>query len=429
MKDIRLAPVITVLLLIVGSVWWFMTFERVTEPVYSGLKGAAREDPLLALRQLLKRSKMRLEEPAVAAGPAAKFDNLPAGGTLLLTDRRYILMSAERVNTIVAWVEAGGHLIVEAEFPGRPDPLLAAFGLGRKDLPRGKLAPGPARPAPAEGEDDDDEHDATNERSKEPAPSSKARARGGSEITEVTLPDGKRPLKVQFRPYQNLDTRKATGFQVTSDPTGQRLATGAYGAGRVTAISNFDFLTYRGTYGIRKEALQPSHLGKYDHAELVMRLVRLNPNHDKTALRLVRGDEDLSLWTWLVDHAASALASLTLLLMVWLWRVVPRFGPLISEPPPADQKLSSHLVAVGRFYWKHMQPAEIYAKLRAAFLQRLTDRRPGIARTHSAERNAQLAQLAGVRAEAVARALDHPANSVGELIRTAVLLQRLSQKL
>ena len=134
MKDIRLGPVITVLLLIVGSVWWFMTFERVTEPVYIGLKGAAREDPLLALRQLLKRSKMRLEEPAVAAGPAAKFDNLPAGGTLLLTDRRYILMSAERVNTIVAWVEAGGHLIVEAEYPGRPDPLLAAFGLGRKDL-------------------------------------------------------------------------------------------------------------------------------------------------------------------------------------------------------------------------------------------------------------------------------------------------------
>ncbi|MEO7727815.1 MAG: hypothetical protein ABIS45_11225, partial [Burkholderiales bacterium] len=112
-----------------------------------------------------------------------------------------------------------------------------------------------------------------------------------------------------------------------------------------------------------------------------------------------------------------------------LWRVVPRFGPLMPETAPADQKLLSHLVAVGRFYWKHMQPVEIYARLRAAFLQRLTDRRPGIGRSSAAERNAQLALLAGVGADAVERARDQPARSVGELIRAAALLQRLSQKL
>ena len=95
----------------------------------------------------------------------------------------------------------------------------------------------------------------------------------------------------------------------------------------------------------------------------------------------------------------------------------------------ADQKLSSHLEAVGRFYWKHMQPVEIYAKLRAAFVHRLSERRPGLVMRNAAERNAELARLGGVRVEAVARALDQPAHSVGELIRNTVLLQRLSQKL
>lgn len=430
--NVPIVPILALLLLIGSGVWWFMTFERVTEPVYSGLKGAAREDPYLALRQLLMRSKLRLEEPAVAATPATKFDNLPVGGTLLLSDRRHLLMTPQRVKTIVAWVAAGGHLIVEAEYPGRPDPLLAAFGLGRKDLVRPK--PAPKAKAKSQADDDDEtDDDEKDEQAQAPAPQlSKGGARRNVVITDVILPDGGRPLKVEFRAYQNLhvqSVQKADEFQLASDSLGLRLATGAHGAGRVSAMSNFDFLIYRGTFGVKKVEQQSTHLGKYDHAEMMLRLVRLHPNHATAALRLVWCQDDVSLWTWLGNHAALALASLALLLLVWLWRVVPRFGPLMPDAAPAEQKLSSHLEAVGRFYWKHMGPVEIYARLRAAFLQRLTERRPAIVVRNAAERNAQLAQLAGVRAEAVARALDQPAHSTGELIRNAVLLQRLAQKL
>lgn len=76
---------------------------------------------------------------------------------------------------------------------------------------------------------------------------------------------------------------------MASDSLGLRLATAARGAGRVSAISNFDFLVYRGTLDVKEVTLQRTHLGKYDHAELVLRLVRLNPNHAKAALRLVWG--------------------------------------------------------------------------------------------------------------------------------------------
>ncbi len=431
MKRIGWVPVLTLLLSMAGGVWWFMTFKRVTEPVYSGLQGAAREDPYLALRQLLKRSKLPLEEPAVAATPVTKFDNLPAAGTLLLGDRRHLLMTPERVQKIVAWVAAGGHLIVEAEYPGRPDPLLAAFGLSRKDLVRPKPAPKSKSKSKAESEGDtSNPSDGAKAESPAPVPQSvKGRARRAAEIAEVTLPDGGRPLQVEFGAYQNLSVLKHEGFHLVADSLGLRLVTAVRGAGRVSAISNFDFLVYRGTFDVKEVAQQSTHLGKYDHAEMVLRLVRLNPHHAQSALRLVWGDDDVSLWQWLVDHAAYALASLALLLAVWLWRVVPRFGPLLSDAAPAEQKLASHLEAVGRFYWKHMEPAEIYARLRAAFVQRLSERRPAIATRNAAERNAQLAQLAGVRAEAVARALDQPAHSVGELIRNAVLLQRVSQKL
>ncbi len=437
MKRIPIVPIAIVLLMVAGGVWWFMNFEQVSEPTYVGLKGAARDDPFLALRQLFKRGKLRLEEPAAAANPDTKFDNLPAGGTLLLSDRRHIVMTPERVKKIAAWVNAGGHLIVEAEYPGRPDPLLAAFGMSRKDIARPTPAPKVKPAKPDENEDNSGETrekgDDVQTNPREPSPpASKSRRHRPTVIAEVTLPDGGRPLKVEFGAYQNLhaqDSKVVGEPHLASDSLGLRLVTGAYGAGRVSAMSNFDFLIYRGTFGMKDAALQATHIGKHDHAELMLRLVRLNPGHANTALRLVWGNDNVSIWTWLAQHAALALASLALLLAIWLWRVVPRFGPLVPDSGPAEQKLSSHLEAVGRFYWKHLGPVEIYAKLRAAFAQRLAERRPGIAMRTAAERNAQLAQLGGVRAEAVARALDQPAHSVAELIRNTVLLQRLSQKL
>ena len=130
----RIAPIIGTLLLVTGCVWWFATMHQVEELTYVGLKGAARDDPFLALKRLLRGAGLRLEEPAASAKPALKLDNLPPGGTVLLSDRRHLLMTPKRVQILVAWVEAGGHLIVEAEYPGRPDPLLAALGLARRDL-------------------------------------------------------------------------------------------------------------------------------------------------------------------------------------------------------------------------------------------------------------------------------------------------------
>ena len=435
-------PIIVTLLMVAGIAWWFSTMEQVTENTYVGLKPPARDDPFLALRRLFKASNLHLEEPAVTAAPAIKFDNLPKSGTLLMGDRRHLLMTPERVRQIVAWVEGGGHLIVEAEYPGRPDPLLAALGLARKDIAWPKPGSSTVKPAPppasnSHDDDDGDEDEKNGKSDKKGAENQPPNILKGRrlqrlpEFTEVRLSDDGRLLKVEFGAYQNLEIKdQRTGkFDTVSDKLGLRFATGVRSAGRVSVLSNFDFLIYRGTGGIKKLEDQRTHIGKYDHAEMMLRLVRLHPTHASAPLRLVWSEDDVSLWTWLREHALLAMVSLALLIVVWLWRVIPRFGPLVPELRPAEQKIASHLEAAGRFYWKHLGPAEVYAKLSSSFMQRLGERRPGIFTRKSADRNAELARLAGVNEEAVARALDHPVHNIGELVRNAVLLQRISQKL
>jgi hypothetical protein len=248
-------------------------------------------------------------------------------------------------------------------------------------------------------------------------------------LTEVSIPGNPRVLTVQFSPYQSLaDPRHQAQWQV-ENARGLRMLHLARGAGMITVVSNFDWLVYPGTFGIKEPRQQPTNIGKYDHAELLMALIRLNPNYAQTPLRLIWGDDETSLWSILASEAWMALAALAALLLLWLGRVIPRFGPLQPEPPPAEQRLAAHLEASGRFFWKYLAPHEVYAKLRDAFAKRLAERRPALSTMRPEQRNAELARLGEVRPEAVARALDAPTQTAHEFIRNVRLLQRLQEKL
>ena len=64
MKNVSLAPVALVLLIVAGAVWLVLNFEYVTESQYVGLQGEARRNPLLAAMRLYERMGV----PARAVG-------------------------------------------------------------------------------------------------------------------------------------------------------------------------------------------------------------------------------------------------------------------------------------------------------------------------------------------------------------------------
>ena len=390
------------------AIWFFSNFEHVPEHVYKGLKGEAREDPYFGMKRFLARMNVQVDERKPSATSSAKFSGWPAGGTVILGDRRHVVMTKEKVAQTLAWVEQGGHLIVEAEFPRRPDPLLAALDIERRAQPR------PFR---------------TPRKSDDATPAEQAAAWAQANLTDVSIPGTPRVLQVQFTPYQSLADPRGHALWKVENAQGVRMLHLARGAGRVTVVSNFDWLTFNGTMDIKEERRQPTHIGKYDHAELLMTLLRLNPNYARAPLRLIWGNDEISLWSALWNEGWMALAALAALIVLWLARVVPRFGPLTPEPPPAEQRLAAHLEASGRFFWKYLAPHVVYAKMRDAFDKRLQERRPGLAALRPGERNTELARLISVRAEAVARALDAPVQNAAEFVRNVRLLQRLLEKI
>jgi hypothetical protein len=414
------STIITGLLLVIlglGTIWWLHNFDRIEESRYKGLSGEARKDPFLAMKRLLEKMNVKVEERTADASSSAKFSGWPAGGTVILGDRRHVVMTKARVDETLAWVQAGGHLIVEAEFPRRPDPLLAALNIERRPQPMRAPRNGP--PGGSAGSPKDvpakDRSALWNE----------------ANLTEVSIPGQPRVLKAQFSPYQSLADPKGVAQWKVENAQGVRLIHLARGTGQVTVVSNFDWMVFRGTFGVKnsRDNRGATHLGKFDHADLLLALIRLNPDYAKTPLRLIWGDDDVSTWQIFAAQAWMALVAFGVLVAVWLARVIPRFGPLRPEPAPAEQRLAAHLEASGRFMWKYLAPHVVYARIRDAFTKRLAERRPALTTMPAAERNTELARLISVRAEAVARALDMPVQTASEFVRNVRLLQRLLEKI
>ena len=266
---------------------------------------------------------------------------LPAAGVLLIPPRRQAL-TGDRIAEIVAWVERGGHLIADAELFGGPDPLLDTLGVQR-----------------AEGQR------ATKPQSIELRPGRPATVQlyGGMKLV---VPDA----QVRFR-------------------IGDELVSFARGRGLVTVATTLQFA-------------ENAAIGAHDHAELLWHLLTLTPSRE---LAVYWAPARLSLWKFLTENAAPALAGSLFLLFLWLWSIAPRFGPVAPDAPPGRRRLLDHLRASGRYFWNKGLRGRLVIAARDAALRRLTRAQPDFAAASERERVDRLASLAAISREEAHRFL------------------------
>jgi len=340
---VRLLWIGAAALVALGAIWFFSEFERVPDRVWIPLSGEARLRPFLAAERFAGRMGMRAKE--LRAVP--ELDALPASGVLILPAPRDAL-EPRRATALLAWVERGGQLIVEAEPAARKDPLLDLLGLARK-------AQRKSRPEPLLAEAADGRRFAV------------AFARGPLLSGAVRKP------------------RLSAG-----DQDGWRLVAFPRGKGQVTAVSSLDF------------ARNPL-IGQNDHAALLW--TALSPAAE---LRVFVRPQKLSLADFLEAHAGPALAALALALALWLWRIAPRFGPLVPDAPPARRRLLDHLRASGRYFWARGRRDRLLAAAREAALRRVARAQPDFAVAPERERVASLARLGGITQAEAARFMAPP---------------------
>jgi hypothetical protein len=347
----------TIAVLLVGGLvvllgaWFLATHDRVTQQDWVGPSGDARLRQFLAAQRFAERMGFNVSE--VRSMP--ELDALSASARLLVPNRRQEL-HAEKIADLVRWVENGGHLIVEAELLGVPDPLLDRLGVSRSAV--------------------------------EP----------GQKPFAVEVPGAARRLSVYFGDALRLDTAQGEVHL----RAGANVVSFARGRGMVTAASSLRFARNPGydDHFARLGKRAQRSIGAHDHAEFFLRVLSLTPGSE---LVVYFRPQRLSLWGFLRDHAAPALAAAGLLLLLWLWSIIPRFGPVAPDAPPGRRRLLDHLRASGRYYWVKGLRSRLVVAARDAALRRMARAQPDFAAASQSERISRVSSIANISKEDAAR--------------------------
>jgi hypothetical protein len=187
-----------------------------------------------------------------------------------------------------------------------------------------------------------------------------------------------------------------------------------HGEGTVSAVSGLQFARNR-------------LIGTHDNAEFFWRVLDHAPAAE---LQVYLRPERLSLWGFLKEHAAPVLLASAALIVLWLWRIAPRFGPVQPDPAPARRRLLDHLRASGRFYWAQGLRARLVIAARDAALRRITRAQPDFAQLSAAERAARVCAVARIPPEEAQRFIAAGASLRGaEFIRIMHTAQRIHSAL
>lgn len=379
-----LAIVLFIIILTGGLLVWFQqNYKPVRSTERTEMSREAQRNPLLAAERLLDRLGRQVES---RSGRRYLVNPPEEKGVLLVRDLGAPL-PRKRVDDLLAWVEAGGHLIAAL---GRLQdmelkrPLLERFGVE------------PVRRWDFEGLEWLQE--AIEEAVEEAVPPQ----------TTILLPGvAEEPFTVEFDTHIWFEVDYGDDYWWSPDDDTPHLLNFPYGAGSVTFLSDSDIFDNR-------------HIGDYDHAPL---LAELTAGYQRVWLLYSAQMPGLAqlIWRW----APYLVISLGLFGGLLVWRMGLRSGPLILGGQRQRRDLLEHLRASAEFNWRIDPTAALLRQARKQVEKRWLTSHPQLQRLAENERCLWLAERTGMTADAIDRALYRRQKDTGQLVKTCANLQRL----
>lgn len=364
-KNTRFAVGISLgLIVLFYSGYWINThFEQHCEAVEIGLHGAAADNPLLAAQRLLERMGS-----VVITTSVIKLKQLGSQDTLILwgTDG---LFDATQTQSLLDWVEAGGHLIIASNtvFNGSEKSsnlLLQQLKIYRLEDRLEYLSP-------------------------------------NQTISATPLTWENEAIQIAFDPHYRLEYTDDPAIEILDD-YGTHFLFYYYGTGMISLLSDMQFIHNRA-------------IGQYDHAHFLWSLVHferpaqqvwvLLPNLSGISKTATNNIPSLGQLVWLKWW--TVVISASILLLFWLWHITSRFGPLLPDPPGTRRRLLEHIEASGHFLWRYRQTEFLLHGARQAVLNKLASVHPDWIRLSPSKLSQQLALLSKLSTKEIEEALYH----------------------
>lgn len=333
--------------LVAAAAATFTVEQRGSDPGYST---AARLNPWLAAGQLLERRSLH-----VRFSPA--WPGLPAHAHVIVLAAPLQMLDQAQRAALLGWVRAGGQLVAtlpDNDAAARADPLATQLDVSLQQDHR-KLPDAPGLP--------------------------------------LLRLDDEGFLRAGFMPDRRLRPGRIAPLWQAEDDGGLHALRFALGKGQVTVLSDMAWMDNR-------------RLADGDNGALLWRVVDAAPGAEAW---LVYGSKPRPLLALLAENMMPLLLASLLCLLVWLWRSVQRFGPVLAADDNQRRRLSEHLQAGGRYLLAHHALALPFNASRQRLLTQAYRRFPHWRRLPGPDLARQLSLHSGLGAATIARLLATPA--------------------
>jgi len=372
-------------------IWFDRNFEKQTHEVETGWSAEARRNPFLAAERFLRRAGIEAQSRPgrdLLRQLPPPDDMLVINGLDAMTERRRARLRA--------WLEDGGHLLVEATRLWAPDetPRAEDFLAGFGALLR-------------VGDGQENNGDCDGDNGNETCAIGDTGDVGSEVVAEIEFDGYPQPVQVGFIARYFLED--ADGDAVDSVDAGglPRLLQYRVGDGLLTVTSDNVFLTN-------------ADIGNHDHA---LALALLSDGADKVWLLYDHMTPGLATLLW--RRAPQAVISAALLAAALLWHLGAQIGPRMPAPARARRNLTDHLEAAGALMWRHGRGGFQLAATRRRVEQAWLRRHPLLHQLDDSGRAGWISEQVGVDAAKVYDAL-YPGHQQDQDFRAqSRMLQRL----
>ena len=303
-----------------------------------GYKGKARRDPFLAATRLLNRLEMDAESTRISS-------RLPSEYGMLFVPLRS-LSTVGGARRYLNWASEGGHLVVAAA--GMT--MFGDWGSFKDWKPQSDL----------EEKENSGEHPFFSETGL------RAVKKDGAPVTAESSADtDDESGKIEIE-GKSFDVEVPSELVFYRDHDGEESAT--------------PFVTMEHDYGrvsilATARPLRNRYIDERDHAAFLVALAKMDELYRKDVVFMQ--DSGLSFWSLLWKYGWAPMCGLLVLTALWLWKNVPRFGPVLGREEQPLRSFLSHIDTGGRFLWRHGHGQLLLEPLRQGIYRRLEHLHPG----------------------------------------------------
>ncbi|AYF88135.1 DUF4350 domain-containing protein [Pseudomonas sp. JS3066] len=341
-------------------------------------------NPYLAAEHFLRKQGLQV----VRANGLEVLDNLPSAGHSLLLLGSRSRMTPRQADRLLEWASKGGHLLFIAEriydeSDGKSGDLLAdRLGIQQfeaKELDEDKST------EPEAPEDNRTEEQAAASVSPQ---DDQELAEGDPfpELTKLYLENEQAPAYAGFDPEFHLYDSQNRAHAWANSAKATHMLQLDHGDGLVTVLTD-------------GWIWQNRDIDEYDNAWLLWYLTQ-----DSTVTLLYRAERD-SLVTLLGQNFPEALVALALFVVLLLWHVGQRQGPLQAPASRARRQLQEHLRGSADFLLRRSGQSSLLQGLQRDIQRRARHRHPGFERLPVAEQWQVLGRLTRLPPSAISQAM------------------------